>query len=134
MRIRSVLRHTAQAIAEGGIIALLVVGVMAGTAAAGKPGDVALTSPFTVDDGRFAGTTAAHRGASGATWVHAKCYQGGTLVFEQWRMYVDGAATLSLGPTPLWSSGSANCTAEEGSYSRNNRWRQAGSTTFNVTG
>ena len=36
MRIRSVFSHSAQAIAEGALIALLVVGLMAGTAFAGK--------------------------------------------------------------------------------------------------
>ena len=38
MRIRSVLTHSTQAILEGAIIALLVVGLMAGTTLAGKGG------------------------------------------------------------------------------------------------
>src|SRR6476646_4314602 len=38
MRIRSVLTHSAQAVLEGAIIATLVVGLLAGTAFAGKPG------------------------------------------------------------------------------------------------
>ena len=38
MRIRSVLTHSAQAILEGAIVATLVVGLLAGTAFAGKPG------------------------------------------------------------------------------------------------
>ena len=37
MRIRSVLTHSAQAILEGALIATLVVGLVAGTAFAGKP-------------------------------------------------------------------------------------------------
>jgi hypothetical protein len=37
MRIRSIFSHSAQAIAEGALVALLVVGLMAGTAFAGKP-------------------------------------------------------------------------------------------------
>ena len=37
MRIRSVFSHSAQAIAEGALISLLVVGLMAGTAFAAKP-------------------------------------------------------------------------------------------------
>jgi len=135
MRIRSILNHSAQALIEGALIAAIVVGVIAGTALAGKPGGTNSTSAFRVDDGPFAGVTVAHRGSSGAVWVHAKCFQGGTLVFEQWRKYIaDGTTELSLGPTPLWQSGSANCTAEEGSYGRNNRWRASGSTTFNVSG
>ena len=134
MRIRSVANHSIQALVEGALVSLLVVGLMAGTAFAGKPGGGGTTSAFRVDDGVFAGTTTAHRGASGAVWAHAKCYQGGTIVFEQWRMYVDGLATLSLGPTPKWSAGSANCTAEEGYYVRTTRWRQSGTSTFNVAG
>jgi hypothetical protein len=136
MRIRSVLNHSAQAIIEGALIAAIVVGLIAGTALAGKPpSGGSTTSSFRVDDGPFAGVTVAHRGSSGAVWVHAKCFQGGTLVFEQWRKYLAGGTTeLSLGPTPMWQSGSANCTAEEGSYSRNNRWRASGSTTFSVSG
>src|SRR4029079_6896166 len=38
MRIRSIFSHSAQAIAEGALVALLVVGLVAGTAFAGKPG------------------------------------------------------------------------------------------------
>ena len=38
MRMRSVLSHTAQAVAEGALIALLVVGLAAGTTFAGKGG------------------------------------------------------------------------------------------------
>jgi hypothetical protein len=37
MRIRSVFSHSAQAVAEGALISVLVVGLMAGTAFAGKP-------------------------------------------------------------------------------------------------
>jgi hypothetical protein len=38
MRIRSVLNHSVQAVLEGALIAMLVVGLMAGTALAGKSG------------------------------------------------------------------------------------------------
>ena len=37
MRIKSIFTHSAQAIAEGALISLLVVGLIAGTAFAGKP-------------------------------------------------------------------------------------------------
>jgi hypothetical protein len=131
---RSVLTHSAQAVAEGALIAALVVGALAGTALAGKPGGGSTSSAMRVDDGVFAGTTTAHRGSTSAVWAHAKCYQAGVLVFEQWRMYVDGTTELSLGPTPKWSAGAANCTAEEGYYVRMTRWRSSGSTTFNVAG
>ena len=132
MRIRTISKHTAQALAEGGLIALLVVGAMAGTAFAGKPGSGTTTSSFRVDDGVHAGTTTAYQGASGAVWVHASCYQNGSLVFEDWRTYSGGTATIALGPTPNWTSGAADCTAEEGSFARNNRWRVSGATTFHA--
>ena len=38
MRIRSILNHSAQAVLEGALIAMLVVGLMAGTAFAGRSG------------------------------------------------------------------------------------------------
>ncbi len=38
MRVKSVLTHVTQAVAEGALIALLVVGLIAGTAFAGKGG------------------------------------------------------------------------------------------------
>jgi len=37
MRIKSIFTHSAQAIAEGALISLLVVGLIAGTAFAAKP-------------------------------------------------------------------------------------------------
>lgn len=132
MRIRTFTKHTAQALAEGGLIALLVVGAMAGTAFAGKPTGASTTTGVRVDDGVYAGTTTAYQGASASTWVHAMCYQGGGLVYEQWRSYTGGTTTLSLGPTPNWSSGAANCSAEEGNFGRNNRWRVSSTTTFDT--
>src|SRR5688500_2646841 len=117
MLIRTLTKHTAQALAEGGLIALLVVGAMAGTAFAGKPGGGS-TSSFRVDDGVHAGTTTAHQGSSGATWVRAACFQNGSLVFEDWRPYSGGTATIALGPTPNWASGAAQCTGQEGNFGR----------------
>ena len=44
MRIRSVLTHSGQAVLEGALIAMLVVGLMAGTAFAGKAAAAATAS------------------------------------------------------------------------------------------
>ena len=33
----------------------------------------------------------------------------------------------------MWQGGDANCTAEEGYWGKNGRWRVVASTTFNVT-
>jgi hypothetical protein len=135
MRITSALSHGAQALLEGLLVALLVVGLMAGTAFAGKPSaGGGTTGAFRVDDGVFAGRTTAHQGGSG-TWVHATCYQDGGLVFEQYAQYgADHTASLLLGPTPNWSGGAASCRAEEGSWRRGTQWRASATTTFNVAG
>ncbi len=132
MRIRTLTKHLAQALAEGGLIALLVVAAMAGTASAGKPTGGSTTSAFRVDDGVHGGATTAYQGSGAAVWVHASCYQSGSLVFEDWRPYSGGTAAIVLGPTPNWTSGAADCRADEGSFSRNNRWRVSSSTTFHA--
>ncbi len=133
MRFKAILRHSAEAILEGTMISLLVVGLIAGTAFAGKPGSGGSTTAFRVDDGVFAGNTLAHQGSSTNTWVRAMCYQGGVKVFEQYRSYDGGVASLTLGPTPMWESGAATCTAQEGSWRRGTTWRAGASTTFSVS-
>ena len=141
MRIRSTLTHSGLAVVE----AMLVVAIVAALflalspivrpddtpgALAGKPSSGgALVFP----DGTFAGRTTATAGAAG-NWVHAQCSQGGTLVYEQW-VKADGSkhAVFTLGPTPMWQSGSASCWAEDGTWHRS-RWRQSATTTFSVSG
>lgn len=134
MRIRSVLNHTGQVVAEGALIALLVVGLVAGTALAGKGGTgkpAPTGGTLTVLDGTYGSTTVASAG-SAYVWVHAKCSQAGTLVYEQWvKTDASGRGTLTLGPTPMWNSGAADCWAESGTWT-NSRWRQAATTTFRV--
>lgn len=46
-------------------------------------------------------------------WVVAKCYQNGTLVYEQANGIFPTSLgqNFTLGPTPAWSGGAANCTA-----------------------
>jgi len=90
---------------------------------------------ISVPDGVYAGTTVATVNPGGSdTRVRAKCFQNGGLVYEQ-RVKVDAnnQATLTLGPTPSWSGGPANCTAEEGYYSTSFRWHTLATTTFNVS-
>lgn len=125
--------HTTGAVLEAGLIAVLAIGLVAGSALAGKPAPGGSTSTFRVDDGVFAGQTTAYAGSSTSTTVHARCYQGGALVFEQYATYSDGKATLTLGPTPRWSGGAATCTAEDGYWFRMTRWRILATTTFNVS-
>ncbi len=90
---------------------------------------------ITVPDGVFGGTTVATVNPGGDNvWVHAECFQDGALVYEQ---YVGAdsnmQAILHLGPTPSWTGGEADCTAEELTWVRH-RFRVVAATTFHVEG
>ncbi len=137
MRIRSVLKHSTMAVLEGALVASLVVGLMAGTALAGKPtgggghhkpgggstggsGTVSLVTPPVVDnngDGapnwhdvvRFNVST-----TTTAPYVNLYCYQNGNFVAGGSEGYFPGA--LDDGNFGLyggsWASGTANCIAK----------------------
>ena len=102
---------------------------IAGAANAGR-----VSANLTVPDGVFGGTTVAHANPGGpGTWVHATCMRGGAVAMVQWvRVDADNHATLVLGPTPSWLSGGASCTAEEGYFGSNSRWRVQDTATFTV--
>ena len=90
---------------------------------------------ITVPDGVYGGTVTATVNPGGNVWAYAACYQGRTLVYAQYvKVSSSNTATFTLGPTPLWQGGDADCTAEEGSWGRNGRWRAVASTTFHVDG
>ena len=141
----SAARHSLGAVAEAFLIAVIVAAVVlalspvyqpaniiagTGTAAAGR-----VTAKITVLDGVYAGTTTAtlNPGGSGA-WAYAECYQGDTLVLRQYRDGSSGQATFQLGPTPVWTSGPADCRAQEGTWDKGGRWRVLATTTFRVAG
>ncbi|MEW5990760.1 MAG: hypothetical protein AB1736_05355 [Chloroflexota bacterium] len=114
------------------VLASLTGALIVGTTFAGKPGGSGTTSSFRVDDGRFAATTTAYRGSG--TWVHAKCFQNGTVVYEQFVKYgTSGTATLTLGPTPMWQSGSATCVGEDGWWQHGTRWRVTATDAFSAS-
>ena len=123
------IRDAFEAILEGGLVAALAVGLLAGTTFAGRN-----TGVITVPDGQFGGTTTAtvNPGGSG-TWARARCYQHGSLVYTEY-VYAgaDNRATFTLGPTASWTGGGASCTADEGVFGNNERWRTLASTTFDV--
>ena len=143
MRIRSVLSHAAQAALEGVLIATLVVGLMAGTTFAAKPaagsgghhgGGTTSGATIVVPAGVFAQTDNATVTPAGL-WVYASCSQGGKQVYAQYVLSNStGVATLTLGPTSFWSSGSASCYANAGSFSVTGQWSTAATTTFSVSG
>jgi hypothetical protein len=136
------LRHVGLVALEALLVALLVWvaamtlagvsengGGIAGAANAGRQ-----TANLTVPDGVFGGTTDALANPGGdGTWVHATCMQGGQVAMTQWvRVDATNHATLVLGPTPTWTSGGASCSAEEGYFAGNGRWRVQDTTTFSV--
>ena len=70
-------------------------------------------------------------------FVHVKCSQNGSLVYEAWQSWARGPQSFTLGGTTAWQSGAADCTA----YLEN--WDQYGtkgkvstlaSTNFHVDG
>jgi len=89
----------------------------------------------TVPDGVFGGTTTATANPGGDFWLKARCFQNGTLVYYQ-SEHVDlnNQVVFTLGPTPLWIGGAADCTAEAGYYATNWAWRSLATTTFSVSG
>jgi len=138
-------RHVGGAALEGGLITMLVFGLIAGSTFAAKGGNGNGNGPngtsgghktsvtITVPNGTFGTTDTASVSQTGL-WVHATCSQYATTVYEQW-LQTDGAgnATLTLGPTPMWSSGSASCDAEAGSWNSHGRWVVDAQTAFAVT-
>jgi hypothetical protein len=126
MRIRSVFKHSAQAVAEAGLISLLVVGLMAGTAFAGKPsgsgtsGSGSLTVKMVADaNGNGSpdvGDTVSFNVSTTATdkpWVKVNCSQGGSWVYTSSAGFFAAyawAPNFTLEST-MWTSGAADCTA-----------------------
>jgi hypothetical protein len=135
VRIRSVFSHTAQALAEGALIALIVVGLVAGSALAARggggghkggggtttgSGTISLVSPPVVDNNgngspnwrdvvRFNVSTSTTQ-----PYVNLYCYQNGAFVAGGSEGYFPGA--LDDGNFGLyggsWAGGAADCTAK----------------------
>ena len=151
MRIRRITSHSLQAIAEAALIAMLVVGLMAGTAFAGKGGNgskptggatggtIAVVLVTDVNTpGLSRGDTVTFNVATTATdepFVNLQCFQNGSLVlngsagFFAWAM---NAPHYDFGlNSGLWQSGAADCTA----YivkSTSKGWSRLASTSFHV--
>jgi hypothetical protein len=153
MRIRSVLTHSVQAVAEGALIALLVVGLMAGTALAAKPaagtgghkgggtggtGTIALAPLVTDLNGNGtpnwgdAVTFTISTAATTQPWVNLVCSQNGVVVAQGWNGFFVGSITgTTFGLySPQWTGGAADCVA----YLTTPTWTRLGSTSFHVDG
>ncbi len=113
------------------VLGLLTLLLPLGTVAAGSGAGASISVP----NGAFGGTTTATVHTGPTTWVHAACYQYGAQVYEQYvKADSNNQAVLTLGPTPLWPSGAASCTAAEGTWMANGKFKVSASTTFSVSG
>src|SRR5829696_7775407 len=81
-------------------------------------------------------TFAVSTDATSQPFVHLKCFQNGVLVLENWKGYFAdalGTQSFTLGTTPAWQAGAADCTAyleNWDSYSKNGRTTVLASTSF----
>ena len=128
MRIRRITSHSLQALAEASLIAMLIVGLMAGTAFAGRAGGGG--KPPGGGGGTLAVVMVEDANGNGAPnwndtitfnvtsknadpYVSVKCYQGGTLVYGADAGFYDaypwpGARNMPL-YSPAWTGGAADC-------------------------
>jgi hypothetical protein len=132
--VNRIFKHTAGAALEAGLIALLVVGLIAGSALAAKPstnsghkggGSTGGTSSLSVvmvtdvngDAAPNWGDTITFKVTTTATYpyVSVTCSQGGTLVYSASAGFYasypwPGARNMPLS-SPSWTGGAADCTA-----------------------
>jgi len=140
-RTRRAFVHTSQALLEGSLVALLGIGLVAGTAFAGKVGgSVNLVmvqdangngAPNWADTVTFDVSSTADK-----PYVNVRCYQGGSLVYDGWAGFYDGAwfgQTYML-ESSSWVGGAADCTARLVTYGKNGRERTLTSMDFGVGG
>jgi len=148
VRIRSVISHSAQAVLEGALISLLVVGLIAGTTFAAKGGNQSsgtvsssISAPVMVTDtgtpGLSAGDTITFTVSTTATdtpFVNLLCYQNGALVSSGWKGFWDGSIDPNWNfvlSSPLWKSGAADCVAWLDMQTKRG-WKQLASVSFHV--
>jgi len=151
VRIRSVLSHSAQAIAEGALIALLVVGLMAGSAFAAKSGGgkpaggstSTFTGPVMVKDQNGNGspnymdeiTFNVSTTASTRPEVGLRCYQGTAFVEDAYVSYFDSWLSptyFQLGSSYWDPTLDASCTARLFYYDSRAREHVLATITFAV--
>lgn len=150
--VRAFASHSALAVLEAGLIALIVLTLIVAPALAakggngdhrgggGKPAGGTGTLVMVPMDGE----TDPHFGArvtfdvsttaTAYPYVHLMCYQDGALVGEGRQGFFStalGNQWFYLGPTPSWQAGAAECTANLEQSTRKG-WSVLGSTTFSV--
>jgi hypothetical protein len=97
------------------------------------PTTSATASPSYGDAVTFAVSTS----ATTQPFVHVKCSQNGSLVYEAWQSWAKGPQSFTLGGTTAWQGGAADCSAyleNWDSYSKNGKITALASTGFQVNG
>jgi hypothetical protein len=147
VRIRRMTKHSFEAIAEASLIAMLVVGLMAGSAFAGKPAassrggsytaTVSPDGPYTFGDSVHITTNAPMYPNNTGPWIWLKCYQDGVVVGSWDHAGFPGGWycgwAFNLGPTQSWTGGDADCKVSVVHTSRNKVVTDA-TTSFHVDG
>jgi hypothetical protein len=141
--------HTrTRAVVHATLIATLAVGLMAGSVFAakgggGKPGgggggtgtiSLAFMDGATQADFAARVTFNVSTTATAYPYVHLMCRQNGVLVAEGRQGFFPtalGNQWFTLGPTPAWQGGAADCTANLEKYASKG-WSVLGSTGFHV--
>ena len=136
--------HTLMALAEAGLIALLVVGLIAGTALAGKPARsgsyqvwIDQPGPYVFGDAITVTTNAPVYPNNTGPWVDLMCYQGSDKVLGTTHAGFDGGWYYQdpfwLGPTQLWTGGDAECKVVV-THQQRNKFVTDATLTFHVEG
>jgi hypothetical protein len=132
---------------EATLIVALTFGLIAGTAFAAKGGagkgpsgggsGLSLVVIDSVDGVPHFGQRVTFDVTTGATQpqVNVSCYQNGTRVYDEWHGFFEDAwfgQIFTLGPTPSWTGGDADCTARLVTFSKNGRLNVHATTTFHA--
>jgi hypothetical protein len=142
-------KHAAGAVLEGGLIAVVAVGLIAGTAFAGKPTGgsggsgstlaVRMVTDLNGNGSANAGATISFNVSTTATdkpWVKLNCYQGGSWVYTSSAGFFASyawAPNFTLAST-TWLSGAADCTATLYKIGSNGKISNLATLAFTVDG
>jgi hypothetical protein len=135
------MRHVGLVALEALLVAVIVwIAAMTLAGATQNGGIIGTTNAeisvsLTVSTARLGGTAVvtAEPGDDGM-WIRATCVRSSTTVLSQWIRIAKHRAVVDLARTATWSSGAADCMAEQGYFASNGRWRVIDTTAFVVGG
>ncbi len=120
-------------------MATILATVATGAAVAGRSGSTTSLVILDSSDGlaHYGGqvTFNVSTTATDRPWVNLSCYQKGTWVYGSWAGFFPDyrwGQIFTLGPTPSWQGGAADCTARLVKFSSNGRERTLATTSFHV--